>query len=232
VTRRDPGTADAVWSRVWRVITVRVQVFHQDELFADAVAGVLASEDIHVTNVRSLTEAVRTASAEDDAVLIDMRADGALTAVRTLSTQYPRLRVLGYLEGDDPRQVAAAQKAGVTGWVSTADSVDRLMHLLRRPAASTPADRRAVRPTRTARGRYQLTAREEEVLDRLARGASTDALACSLHVSPATARTHVHNVLAKLGVHTRLEAVAYAIEHQLVDVDDLLNDDDGHDPEV
>ena len=211
---------------------MRVQLFHQDELFADAVAGALASEDIHVTNVRSLTEAVGAASAEEDAVLIDMRADGALAAVRTLSAQYPRLRVLAYLDGDDPRQVAAAQRAGVTAWVSTADSVDRLMHLLRRPPAGPPPYKRTARRPVTARDRYQLTAREEEVLDRLARGASTDALARALDVSPATARTHVHNVLAKLGVHTRLEAVAYAIEHQLVNVDDLLSDVDGHDPEV
>ena len=71
------------------------------------------------------------------------------------------------------------------------------------------------------------------MLKRLARGASTSALAGALHVSPATARTHVHNVLAKLGVHTRLEAVAYAIEHQLVHLDDLLNDEEeSHDREA
>jgi DNA-binding NarL/FixJ family response regulator len=215
-----------------RVVAMRVHVFHQDGLFADAIAAVLTSEDMQVDCARSLAEAVGTAST-DDAVLIDMRADGALAAVRTLSEQAPQVRMLGCLEGSDPRQVAAAQRAGVTGCICTTDGFDRLVQLLRQPAGRTTVDRRSRRAPSTAQGRYRLTAREAEVLDRLARGASTSALARALHVSPATARTHVHNVLAKLGVHTRLEAVAYAIEHQLVHLDDLLNDEEeSHDREA
>ena len=206
------------------MVAVRVHVFHQDELFADAIAAVLASDDILVTCVRSLDEVVRIAST-DDAVLIDMRAEGALAAVRDLSKRSPLVRMLGCVEGGDPRQVAAAQRAGVTGCICTTDGLDRLVQLLRQPAGTTTADRRSPRPASTAQARYRLTAREAEVLDRLARGASTSALASELHVSAATARTHVHNVLAKLGVHTRLEAVAYAIEHQLVHLDDLVNDE-------
>jgi two-component system nitrate/nitrite response regulator NarL len=203
---------------------MRIHVFHQDGLFADAIAAVLASDDVQVNCVRSLDDAVQTAST-DDAVLIDLRADGALAAVHALSQRSPQVRMLGCLEGSDPRQVAAAQRAGVAGCICTTDGIDRLVQLLRQPAGTTTVDRRSAHPTSTVRARYRLTAREAEVLDRLARGASTSALASALHVSAATARTHVHNVLAKLGVHTRLEAVAYAIEHQLVHVDDLVNDD-------
>jgi two-component system nitrate/nitrite response regulator NarL len=212
------------------VVALRVRVFHQDELFADALTAVLASEDFQVINSQSLAEAVRAGSTAD-AVLIDMRADGALGAVQALAQRSPDLRVLGCIEGDDPRQIAAVMKAGVDGWISTADGLDRLVHLLRRPTASaagsTSNDRGPGRAATTARDVYRLTARESEVLDGLARGASTSALAGALHVSPATARTHVHNVLAKLGVHTRLEAVAYAIQHQLVHVDDLVDEEGG-----
>jgi two-component system, NarL family, nitrate/nitrite response regulator NarL len=211
---------------------MRVHVFHEDELFADAIAAVLTSEDMKVNCARSLAEAVGTAST-DDAVLIDMRADGALAAVRTLSERSPQVRMVGCFEDSDPRQLAAAQRAGVTGCICTTDGLDRLVQLLRQPAGSTIVDRRSVRAASTARARYRLTAREAEVLDRLARGASTSALASALNVSAATARTHVHNVLAKLGVHTRLEAVAYAIEHQLVHVDDLVGDEvESHDREA
>lgn len=211
---------------------MRVHVFHQDELFADAIAAVLTSEDIEVNCARSLAEAVGTAST-DDAVLIDMRVDGALAAVRTLSKRSPQVRMLGCFEGSDPRQVAAAQRAGVTGCICTTDGFDRLVQLLHQPVGSTTVDRRWARTASTAPARYRLTAREAEVLDCLARGASTSALASALHVSAATARTHVHNVLSKLGVHTRLEAVAYAIEHQLVHLDDLVDDDgERHDREA
>jgi two-component system, NarL family, nitrate/nitrite response regulator NarL len=205
---------------------MRVRVFHQDELFADALSAVLEAEDFQVSSARTLGEAIRTASTAD-AVIIDMRAEGALRAVHELSTESPRLRVLGCIEASDPRQAAAVMRAGATGWISTADLLDRLVHLLRSPgtgtAARTAIDRRSAA---TPRDRYGLTARETEVLRGLTRGASTGTLASTLHVSAATARTHVHNVLAKLGVHTRLEAVAYAIEHQIVHVEDLVEEEE------
>jgi PAS domain S-box-containing protein len=61
-----------------------------------------------------------------------------------------------------------------------------------------------------------LTRRELEVLRLMAGGANTKALAERLHVSPATIRNHAQNIFAKLGVHSRLEAVAYATQHRLL----------------
>lgn len=61
-----------------------------------------------------------------------------------------------------------------------------------------------------------LTRREFEVLRLMAGGANTKALAERLHVSPATVRNHAQNIFSKLGVHSRLEAVAYATQHHLL----------------
>jgi PAS domain S-box-containing protein len=61
-----------------------------------------------------------------------------------------------------------------------------------------------------------LTRRELEVLRLMAGGANTKVLAERLHVSPATIRNHAQNIFAKLGVHSRLEAVAYATQHRLL----------------
>ena len=61
-----------------------------------------------------------------------------------------------------------------------------------------------------------LTRRELEVLRLMATGANTKAAADKLHVSPATIRNHVQNLFAKLGVHSRLEAVAYATRRRLL----------------
>lgn len=60
-----------------------------------------------------------------------------------------------------------------------------------------------------------LTRRELEVLRLVAAGVRTRAAAERLHVSSATVKNHVQNILAKLGVHSRLEAVAYAHRHRL-----------------
>jgi len=55
-----------------------------------------------------------------------------------------------------------------------------------------------------------LTCREREVLVRLVRGEETDAIAARMGIRPATARSHIQNMLGKLGVHSRLEAVVLA----------------------
>ena len=61
-----------------------------------------------------------------------------------------------------------------------------------------------------------LTRREIEILGLVATGANTRAIADRLHVSPATVRNHVQNILDKLGVHSRLEAVAWATRHRML----------------
>ncbi len=61
-----------------------------------------------------------------------------------------------------------------------------------------------------------MTPREQEVLRLLASGASTEAIARKLGISPATARNHIHKVLEKLGVHSRLEAVTLALRNGVI----------------
>jgi len=61
-----------------------------------------------------------------------------------------------------------------------------------------------------------LTEREIQVLELLTRGGGTASIAQDLSISNTTARNHIQNILAKLGVHTRLEAVAHALKHRLV----------------
>jgi PAS domain S-box-containing protein len=71
-------------------------------------------------------------------------------------------------------------------------------------------------PPPVAEEEVGLTRRELEVLRLMATGANTKVAAERLHVSPATIRNHVQNILGKLGVHSRLEAVAYATTHRLL----------------
>lgn len=78
------------------------------------------------------------------------------------------------------------------------------------PGADPPMSSPAFLPVQA------MTNREREVLRLLASGASTDAIATGLSISPATARNHVNKILTKLGVHSRLEAVTLALRNGLV----------------
>jgi DNA-binding NarL/FixJ family response regulator len=72
-------------------------------------------------------------------------------------------------------------------------------------------------PSQESSQRHEsLTRREREVLSLLAQGKSTSEIGQELTISVNTARNHIQNILEKLGVHTRLEAVIYAIDHNLV----------------
>jgi PAS domain S-box-containing protein len=77
----------------------------------------------------------------------------------------------------------------------------------------------AALPASAQQSASDLTGREREVLSVLAQGFSTRDIARSLSISPSTARNHIRNILQKLQVHSRLEAVVYALEHGLVSKD-------------
>jgi PAS domain S-box-containing protein len=122
-------------------------------------------------------------------------------------------------------------KAGSTIWVNvstlmvSSDGIgDMTVHLLRdvtatreilaliRERLSTPAPLVPAAPD----GDGALTRRELEILRLISTGLSTKDAAEKLHVSPATVRNHVQNILGKFGAHSRLEAVAYATRHRLI----------------
>ena len=110
-----------------------------------------------------------------------------------------------------------ARQAGITGVISKAQGLDNVIATLARLMNGPVQDRGPMHLTGVAARRVSrtrersisdLTPREREVLRLLSLGHGTGTLALSLGVSYSTARTHIQNVLAKLEVHSRLEAVA------------------------
>ena len=115
----------------------------------------------------------------------------------------------GFLLKDSPRHdLIAAVRAAAAGDALLAPSVTRRLieAFARRPPETAPA------PSRLA----SLTARERDVLLMLARGRSNAEIAAGLFVSEATVKTHVGNLLAKLGLRDRVQAVIVAYETGLV----------------
>lgn len=126
-------------------------------------------------------------------------------------------------EKDDPRRAALALQAGACGWVAKDSSLQRLLAVIRGvlrdethlpPALLTGVLRElmADRKHRTESEQLveSLTPREREVLRCMVAGLGRKAVAERLFLSPHTVRTHMQNVLGKLGVHSTLAAVALA----------------------
>ncbi|WP_215171560.1 response regulator transcription factor [Streptomyces sp. ISL-12] len=152
----------------------------------------------------------------------DRLVDG-ISLVTGVRSAQPGVRTVVLAEKDDPRRAALALQAGASGWVAKDCSLSRLLTVIRGvlrdethlpPALLTGVLREltAARKHRTESERLveSLTPREREVLRCMVAGLGRKAVAERLFLSPHTVRTHMQNVLGKLGVHSTLAAVALA----------------------
>ncbi|MFF8958929.1 LuxR C-terminal-related transcriptional regulator [Streptomyces sp. NPDC014894] len=152
----------------------------------------------------------------------DGLVDG-ISLVSGVRISQPGVHTVVLAEKDDPRRAALALQAGASGWVAKDCSLQRLLAVIRGvlrdethlpPALLTGVLREltAARKHRTESERLveSLTPREREVLRCMVAGLGRKAVAERLFLSPHTVRTHMQNVLGKLGVHSTLAAVALA----------------------
>ncbi|WP_371498768.1 LuxR C-terminal-related transcriptional regulator [Kitasatospora sp. NBC_00374] len=136
---------------------------------------------------------------------------------------HPELRAVVLAAQDDPRRAVRALHAGASGWVAKESSLGTLMTVVRGvlrdetflPPALLTGVVRELTSARRDRSESErlvaaLTPREEEVLRCMVAGLGRQAVAERLYLSPHTVRTHMQNVLGKLGVHSTLAAVAVA----------------------
>jgi DNA-binding NarL/FixJ family response regulator len=158
-----------------------------------------------------------------------VHSDGSTAAfdgialVEKVRTEHPGTRIVVLAERDDARRAARALQAGASGWVAKDCSLSRLLAVmrgvLRDETHLPPALLTGVLRELTAARRHRtesellvesLTPREQEVLRCMVAGLGRKAVAERLYLSPHTVRTHMQNVLGKLGVHSTLAAVALA----------------------
>jgi DNA-binding NarL/FixJ family response regulator len=163
-----------------------------------------------------------------DVVLMDLlmpELDG-IGATEAIKAQYPEVEVVALTSFIEEARVTAALEAGASGFIlkdADADDVAGAIRAAHRgevhldPAVALLLARR-VRAGAAARshgggGQEPLTEREREVLRLVARGLSNKAIAGQLLITERTARTHVSNILGKLGLSSRTQAALYAVEH-------------------
>jgi len=202
---------------------MRLVLCDDHRLFLEALASALVGHghDVVATTTTPAGAVRAVALLRPDACVLDLGfpEGSGVEAARILREQHPTTRVLVLSATTDPQVITDALDAGVNGFVHKGQSLDTVLRALEQLANGLPAidpatragalrHSRPVRERRTALGLEYLTEREREVLKLISQGQDTVQIAEALHVSKSTARTHVQNILVKLGVHSRLQAAA------------------------
>jgi NarL family two-component system response regulator LiaR len=159
-----------------------------------------------------------------DLVLMDVIMPGmdGIEATKTITSRFPQVRVLALSSFQDEDSVRAMIEAGAVGYLLKNSSIDDLASTLRTAHAGKSVFSWEVTqvllrpPTSVSRSDYQLTQREAEVLKLMVAGLNNREIAEVLVISQSTAKFHVSSILTKLGVASRVEAVALAVEQNLV----------------
>lgn len=165
---------------------------------------------------------------QPDIILMDivMPKMNGIEATRAIMQNHPETKIIALTSfSDDEQLVRDALQAGAVGYFFKDITVDDLADAIRKVrdgelALSSDAARLLIRAsTQPApiEPQIQLTDREKEVLTLLINGMNNPQIAEELVISRATVKFHVSSILSKLGVSTRTEAVAFAIQHHLVD---------------
>jgi NarL family two-component system response regulator LiaR len=232
---KSPGTADA---------DIRVVIADDHRSFGEALQIALDNEDDLtvievVTNGESAIESAQ--EQHPDVLLMDVQMPGVdgLEATRRIHREASGTKVILLSGHDDDVVLARAVEAGARGFLSKTQAVSELADAIRRASRGEPLHGVDEVEVSLARFRMQrrtdgelaqrverLTPRELEILQRVAAGEASVDIAEDLGMSRHTLRTHIQNVLTKLGVHSKTDAVVAAIRFGKVKTNDSLSQTD------
>ena len=218
--------------------SIRVVIADDHRAFAEALAATMRMEqDLSIVAiVHDGESAIEVAiDQEPDVILMDLQMPGVdgIAATRRIKQAHPETRVVILSATEEEHERARALDAGAEGYLSKERSVSDVTSSVRavsqgKSLISPEEARRIMAHLRKRRARDlaerervdRLTPRETQILQGLADGLPTDRLAGKLGISRNTLRTHVQNILFKLKVHSKVEALALAIRHGKVKADE------------
>ncbi len=212
---------------------IRVLLVDDQQLLADSLARLLGTEpDIRVVGVAGSVAAAKQLSRERmDVVLMDYRLpDGTgADATRAIKARWPSARVVMLTAVADDETILESIQAGADGYLTKDRALDEVVAAVRDAAAGETLLPRSVimgiaHRVAEARDRAverphieSLTTRELEVLRALSEGLASPIICERLSISRNTLRTHVQNIMTKLHVHSKLEAVTVALRLRIID---------------
>jgi DNA-binding NarL/FixJ family response regulator len=197
----------------------------------EALAVMLDLAD-DVTVVATATNGAQAIEAVEqhhpDVLLMDLNMPvmGGVEATERIHEGQPDATILVLTTFDDDESILAALRAGASGYLTKDADRDTILHAVRTAAQgqtvlAPEVQRRllalASRPESTAPPRddgIDLTPREREILGLIGEGLRNPEIAAKLVISPATVKTHVNNLFAKGGFHSRADAVRYALRNR------------------
>jgi DNA-binding NarL/FixJ family response regulator len=210
------------------VETVCVLVADDHLLFRDGLRALLsAAPDTELVGEASSGEEAIALAAEvqPDVILMDIRMPGinGIEATRRITQASPNIRVLIVTMFEDDLSVFSAMRAGARGYILKGASHDEMLRAVRAVSSgeaifSAPIALRLmdyfdnIRPSAPPQAFPELSAREREILNLLAQGDTNGEIAERLVLSPKTVRNHVTNILSKMQVTDRAEAILRARE--------------------
>jgi DNA-binding NarL/FixJ family response regulator len=208
----------------------RVVLVDDHELFRAGVRGELGEKVEIVGEAGSVAEAVPLIrDADPDVVLLDVHLPdgGGEAVIAGVAVERPAVKFLALSVSDAAEDVIGVIRAGARGYVTKTISAEELADAVRRVAdgdavfsprlAGFVLDAfRAGERVHSDTELDELTAREREVLQLIARGYRYKEIAARLHLSVKTVESHVSNVLRKLQLSTRHELARWATQHRLV----------------
>jgi DNA-binding NarL/FixJ family response regulator len=221
---------------------IKVLIVDDERTFGEALELALRHEkDLEVVHVAmDGDDAVRALDTHHpDVVLMDVAMPGmsGIEATRRIKDEDPDAQVLILSGHEDPLLLARAVQAGALGLLRKTEAVVNVASSVRRAYRGEPLHEddeveSAMRRLRHRRDKDadvaqrldRLTPRETQILEQMAAGATPDRIAEALGMSPHTLRTHTQNILTKLGVHSKMEALVVAIRHGAVATVDLTED--------
>ena len=185
-----------------------------------------AYDDLELAGEAENAEAAIHLCAEllPDVILMDMvlpGMDGA-NATRVIRKQFPQVQVIALTSFKEGDLIKNALEAGAIGYLLKDVSADDLARAIRAahsgkatlsPEAAAVLVETAHQPPPPG---LDLTEREREVLSLMIEGLNNTQIAGKLHVSPSTIKSHVSNILSKLGVSSRTEAVTLALRNHIL----------------
>ena len=212
---------------------IRVLICEDHRFLADALASLLAEGGhgkLVCPPVQTGEAALEAATRHDpDVIVMDINLPGAMSgldATRAIKEKCPKSRVLVITANEEDDVLVPAVEAGASALLEKSSPLDDVLEAIDKVAAGEmlvdPAKlARLMRVLSSQREGSreadlllnQLTERETQILQLSAEGLSTAEVAGRLFISPQTVQTHVRNVLAKLGVRSKLQAVAFAAKH-------------------
>jgi len=170
--------------------------------------------------VLALIERLASQGRPPDVVLMDLQmspVDG-IESTRRIRERYDDVEVVALTSFDDVQRVQSALEAGASGYLLKDADVDEIAVAIRAAYRGDlqldPAVARRLTESLRSPQAPELTSREIDVVRLLGEGQSNKAIAATLGITERTARTHVSNILAKLGLSSRTQAALWAARHE------------------